>query len=839
MLKKTLPLFILSFLILTIHAQIPTIDCPDDTTLYKNVICDAQLTYSITCASNCTGTTISQTDNSGYTSGNSFPIGVTFQEYTITSSSATSTCDFNVTVLDTIAPSIACIGTQTVSAITNCDAILSDYTSLITFSDNCDANPSLTQYPTVGTPIITYTEVTMTATDSSGNIDSCSFLVIVNDNQAPIVTCPADSNVFANDSCKYLLEDMTSFVVATDNCDSNLTIIQHPAVGNVFFGGDNPYISFDVSDIYGNVSVCSYRILVVDTVPPEITCPSNQSLYIDSSCSFVMTDYTYLAIGSDNCSANVIFSQTPIVGAIMNGADTTTVTLFATDILGNVDSCNFELFAIDTISPNIILCAPDTTVNVDSLCNYYLDDFSSYLITNDNCNGILNFSQNPSIGTQLLVGSVNSVTLNVLDESGNSSSCIFNLTVADISAPYIQCPSNSNVPIDTSCSYIIPDYKTLLNVYDNCDTNFTFSQSPNVGDTLSGVGTTQIISILANDIYGNSSSCSFSITLIDTTSPTIICPSNQYINLDSNCLYTVTDIVSLTSAFDYCDLSPIITQSIPVGSVTGGITQINLVATDNSGNTSTCTIDLYPNDTIFPIITCPDSISTCINPVYFVNPNATDDCSTVSAIQTDTTGLISGNNFPVGTTILTFSTSDLVGNTSTCNLAVEIYPPVAIDAGPDLTIEEGENIMIDATITGINILWTPNFYIDNVSIEDPIVSPIFSTTYYVTAESADGCDGIDSVIVFVTQVNDMIINNIVTPNGDGKNDTWNLNKPAAISACPVSIFNRWGKMVWQSSSYVNQWDGKNEYGDELPDGTYYYTIICRGDEYSGSIILIR
>ena len=123
--------------------------------------------------------------------------------------------------------------------------------------------------------------------------------------------------------------------------------------------------------------------------------------------------------------------------------------------------------------------------------------------------------------------------------------------------------------------------------------------------------------------------------------------------------------------------------------------------------------------------------------------------------------------------------------------------------------------------------------------EDPTVSPLNSTTYFVNVESIDGCTSSDSLIVFVSQIENLEINNIITPNGDGKNDTWDINKPSIISGCKVSIFNRWGKIVWTSNNYNNNWNGENLSGEILPDGTYYYTIICQGDEYSGSILLLK
>ncbi len=909
-------------LIFQITGQTPTLICPSDTTFYSSVNCTATANYNISCNLNCSGTNTTQTDLSGLTSGDIFPFGSTFQEYTISNGTDSSTCSFYVIVvdtvspiiicppdqtqhvdsncetiildykplavatdncdsliikqspvpgvtlsgissqtvtliatdssgnssscsfqlqlIDTIAPSITCLGTQNVSANANCEAILGDYTSLMTINDNCDPSPVVTQNPSIGTTITTSQNVTMYITDISGNIDSCTFLIIVDDNLPPTVICPPDSNVYTNSNCEYTLADLTGSLSVSDNCDPNLTIAQHPAIGTIFNGGDNPFISFNVTDLSGNASVCSFRILVVDTIPPTITCPGSQSDYVDTNCQFVLSDYTGLSSSSDNCLGAVLIEQTPISGTIINGNLTTSITLTATDIIGNFSTCQFDLISIDSISPVIISCANDTTKIADSNCVYLLEDFSSHLTLSDNCQNTFIFSQNPPIGSSLSVGTTTQIHIIASDSTGNSDSCSFTITVTDQTAPDFNCPQNPNVPLDSNCRYIIPDYQQLLSPIDNCDTNFSFTQSIPSGDTLVGIGTQQSIILTATDIYNNINSCSFTITLTDTTSPTITCPGDQTIDLDINCLYIVPDLTIQTTSNDFCDPFPVITQNIPPGSTTGGTNILYLTSTDASGNTNTCTINLFPNDTVPPIITCTDSISSCNPLILYTNPSATDDCSLVNITQTDSTGLTSGSTFPTGMTVITYTAEDEIGNTANCDIYIDIYEPVVIDAGPDLTIEEGESIIIDATVTnGTNINWTPNFNMDNPYTEDPTVNPTFSTMYYLEAESPDGCLGIDSVIVFVTQVNELIINNIITPNGDGKNETWNINKPRSLSGCPVSIYNRWGKIVWQSYSYNNDWDGTNNSGEPLPDGTYFYTINCNGNDFKGSVILMR
>ena len=83
------------------------------------------------------------------------------------------------------------------------------------------------------------------------------------------------------------------------------------------------------------------------------------------------------------------------------------------------------------------------------------------------------------------------------------------------------------------------------------------------------------------------------------------------------------------------------------------------------------------------------------------------------------------------------------------------------------------------------------------------------------------------------------ISNILTPNNDGKNDTWMVSDFNVIKGCTVIIYNRWGQPVYESTDYQNDWRGTKE-GQPLPDGVYYYSIKCEGEEDRvGSINLLR
>ena len=112
------------------------------------------------------------------------------------------------------------------------------------------------------------------------------------------------------------------------------------------------------------------------------------------------------------------------------------------------------------------------------------------------------------------------------------------------------------------------------------------------------------------------------------------------------------------------------------------------------------------------------------------------------------------------------------------------------------------------------------------------------------ATSDMGCDSTYTATILVLPVK-LKIPNIFTPNGDGKNDYFQIGYDTGepindlskyfISAKLV-VFNRWGRTVYESTDYKNDWDGGN-----LPDGTYFYVLECKGYtrnyRYQGSVMI--
>lgn len=180
-----------------------------------------------------------------------------------------------------------------------------------------------------------------------------------------------------------------------------------------------------------------------------------------------------------------------------------------------------------------------------------------------------------------------------------------------------------------------------------------------------------------------------------------------------------------------------------------------------------------------------------------------------------------------------------------CGFQVAVSGPganvvnVDFDAGPDVSIAEGESTQLNAT-GGTTYDWSPTSGLSGSAIPNPIASPLSSTTYTVTT-TIDGCTFIDQVNVEVLRL--IQPPNTFTPNGDGRNDTWNVPGISDYPGAEVNIHDRWGQRVYSSTGYREPWDGTNN-GKALPDGTYYYHIQLnqlegRSAPYTGFISIIR
>lgn len=152
---------------------------------------------------------------------------------------------------------------------------------------------------------------------------------------------------------------------------------------------------------------------------------------------------------------------------------------------------------------------------------------------------------------------------------------------------------------------------------------------------------------------------------------------------------------------------------------------------------------------------------------------------------------------------------------------------VNVNAGGDVSIVPGQTIQLNANADNGTYLWSPATGLNSASILNPIASPTVTTEYTLTVTTSSGCSASDKLIVDVNAIIpdcEIETQNAFTPNGDGINDRWIVYKGNCIYYPDVTVFNRYGNLVYQSKHYQNNWEG-NYKGKPLPDGTYYAVIM--------------
>ena len=158
-------------------------------------------------------------------------------------------------------------------------------------------------------------------------------------------------------------------------------------------------------------------------------------------------------------------------------------------------------------------------------------------------------------------------------------------------------------------------------------------------------------------------------------------------------------------------------------------------------------------------------------------------------------------------------------------------------ASPDV-ISEGESAELTVEGNASAYTWTSSDGLVSENGELVVVSPVNQTTYQVEAE-LNGCTETVSVDVLVRKKIDPP--SAFTPNGDGKNEEWNIAGLETFPNAEVRVFNRWGHEVYSSVTDEGNWDGTNR-GKPLPVGTYYYIISPNAEQqtdFEGSVTIVR
>ncbi len=697
----------------------PQITCPPSQTINVNnqfgcnnniaswnlptVVADCSYTLSI----------ISGIHDPGSLQSGLFPLGITTNTFVVNTnySNMKDTCSFNITVIDMRPPQIKCPDNITVSANAGACNKTVTYANPTILSPNSICFPEQIKFTKIdgldsgsAFPIGKDT-VTYRATSFYGYTSTCSFTISV----APALVCPQNMSVFTDpNSCTALV----NYSLGTQSCGLTDIIQTEGFPSGVAIPVGTTTNSFLTTDVFGNISQCSFTITVNDTSAASITCPPNITVNITNANTCAGYPVYPSPIVSNACDG--MYNVYRIAGAASGGyfdIGVTTVTYVVNDELSRKDTCSFTVTVNDKVLSylqcplSIIRYLPPAN-SCEMVINYNLPTYYD-ICTNATLQQINGLPSGSAFGP-----GIHLMNFRAIDGYGNTANCSFNITVHDTVKPKINCPANITV-------------NGIKNSNDVCGAIVQYS-APTASDNCSGIlqriegfGSgaffllgKDTVKYQFTDPSGNTASCSFTITVNDCIPEATASCKNITGYVDQNCEHNVmaTDVYNdvIDNSFTYA-LSP-------TGPYGVGIHNVTLTVTNQIGSMSSCNAIITIKDTIAPTVQCPANITvnatlgTCGAIVNYTKPIGIDNCLT--NFNGQVSGIGPGSSFPVGTTTNVFKVTDYSGLSDTCHQTITVIDNIP----PEIVCPANQVVRISAGDCGAIISFTKPIGTDNCSV---------------------------------------------------------------------------------------------------------------------------
>lgn len=628
------------------------------------------------------------------------------------------------------------------------------------------------------------TTVTWTAVDSSGNVANKKQLVSVVDTAIPIIT-PPENITFEATSLNQNVIDLGTPLVSDIQ---DVTITNNAP--QVFPYGETS-VTWVATDPAGNSASVDQAVTVVDTTPPTLTIPDDIVFEATSS------DSNSISIGNANASDITGISKIENNSPNVFPFGATIVTWTATDKVGNSISQDQKVTVVDTAPPqikapkDIVIEATNPEANVVDLdLPWAFDTIGIESYTND-------------APASFPIG-MTTVTWTAVDTSGNIASDTQVITVKDTTPPIITAPSDLVVEATSSSGVSVS-----IGMASATDTIGIDSIVNNAPDLFSLGNTT--VTWTATDTYGNTATTNQTISIIDTTAPSIIPPDDIVVEAKDATSNVVP--IGTAKAEDLVEVSIINNDAPDVFPI--GDTMVTWTAIDSSGNTATAKQKISIIDTTSPSIIAPDTIqveatSKSENNVDIGKATASDIIG-IKNITNDAPAV-----FPVGETTVTWTATDLGGLSSTATQTVKV-----VDTTPP-TISIPKQMTIEATSKDQNVVDFGGIFADDLvsvaSIKNdaPHVFPVGLTTITWAAadESGNIATGTQQIsIVDTTSPSIIPPDDIELEASSAQNNVVNLGKAQASDLVSVSTITNDAPSVFPLGETVVTWTATDSSGN--------------------------
>jgi hypothetical protein len=546
-----------------------------------------------------------------------------------------STCDATVTVEDNVAPEALCQdvtveleangnGSTTAAAVDNGSSDACGIASLVLSQSAFDCAE-------VGTnPIV------LTVTDANNNVSTCDAVVTVEDNLAPVMTCP---DVTINLDPGFCGTIVTYEVDATDNCGiASNVLVSGPASGDYLDYHDSSWdVVWEATDVNGNATQCAFIIEMFEYANPSgtLVCNDNVQISLDVTGSGILGADVILEGGSYGCYDDYIVTidgGSDVLDCTMVGAGSIMVLVEDADT-GN--TCWGSIIVEDKIGPNCVSVA-DYTVD----CGEGLpsdSDAAYWPVFGDNCAvASVTLASETVLNDDICTDIVVERLWTAVDGSGNASltNCTQTITITRGS---FALPTN----IDFDCTnYTLVELVPALTgepegATTACAYSYDYSDvvSSTCGNTVKITRTWTILDECSNAVTTHLQI----ISLIDTQGPAItgidytvhanvgathpaVCKSTEFIAVPTiidgcNAVVSVQMFAEGYAELDYeyDSNGNLVGGYIPAPGLEFGQHTIVVNATDACGNTSTESFVLDVIDGISPTTICKEITTVALS----------------------------------------------------------------------------------------------------------------------------------------------------------------------------------------------------------------------------------
>ena len=483
-------------------------------------------------------------------------------------------------------------------------------------------------------------------------------------------------------------------------------------------------------------------IVTLDTTLPSITWyMTNVLVSADASCHALMPDITGMnyILAVDNCNS-VTVTQSVAINVLLS-LGTNEVVLGAFDAAGNVAYCTNYVLVVDTTTPSIT-CATNKTVECTSTWTFDMPTAS------DTCGSTTITIVSTTTNTAGHCGTTFDATRTWMatDTSTNTAMCSQTVTVEDTTPPSITCATNKTVECGSVWNFDPPTASDTCGSATITIVSTTTNTAGHSGNTFDATRTW-----MATDDCTNTATCSQTVTVEDTTPPSITCATNKTVERGSVWSFNPPE------ASDACSGTNVAVTL--VGVVTNGTCPEVLTATwlalDACGNTNTCSQSVTNVDTTPPVLVCATNKTVECGSVWTFDPPAASDACSGTNVTVSLVGVVTNGTCPAVFTA-TWVALDACGNTNTCSQSVtnlETTPPVLICA-TNKTVECGSVWSFDSpaasdACSGTNV---------TVTLAGVVTNGTCPAVFTATWAAIDACGNTNTCTQSVTNVNTTPLN---------------------------------------------------------------------------------